>query len=367
MFSDSIARRLAETDVKRIAVIKPTALGDVVQSLPVLGALASRFPGAKVTWVISDTLSDLVSGHPDLSDWIVYRRHGGWSAWRRLLSELRSRRFDLVLDLQGLLRTGLMTRATGASVRLGLETAREGSGWSCHGLLEDTGRDVPAHRRYWRVAESLGQGHLRPDARIAIGSADRAWADVVLRQLGGSVVALHAGSRWETKRWPLEQFARVGAHAIHEHGASVVLVGSPDERIRAARLKELILGQASGGRVEDLAGRTSLKSLAAVLGGVDALITNDSGPMHLAAAMGTRVVGLFTCTSARRSGPPPSGHVLLETGVSCRASYHKTCPYSGSGHMSCLRDVSAAAACRGLDSLLDRAVRSGHLIRRAVA
>ena len=114
MFPDRIARRLDEIDVQRIAVIKPTAFGDVVQSLPVLGALAERFPEARVSWVISETLSELVNDHPGLDEWIVYSRRGGWRSWGRLLATLRNRRFDLVFDLQGLLRTGVMTRATAA-------------------------------------------------------------------------------------------------------------------------------------------------------------------------------------------------------------------------------------------------------------
>ena len=352
MVSDRINRRLSAIDVQRVAVIKPTALGDVVQSLPVLGAIRARFPAARVSWVISESLSELVADHPALDDWISYRRRGGWSGWRQLLNELHNRQFDLVFDLQGLLRTGLMTGSTRAPVRIGLETAREGAGWACHGLLEDTGRQVPAFRRYWRVAEFLGQGHLELSAGIAVSPSDRGWADVMVRQLGDRVVALHAGARWMTKRWPVEHFAAVGAHAIREHGAAVVLVGSADERMETARLKELIVGQAPGGRIENLAGQTSLKKLAAILGAVDTVVTNDSGPMHLAAAMGTPVVAVFTCTSARRSGPAPGQHIMVETGVSCGGSYHKRCPYRGVKHMACLQDVSTLQVCQGLDRLL---------------
>ncbi len=364
MFPDRIARRLDEIDVQRIAVIKPTAFGDVVQSLPVLGALAERFPAARVSWVISETLSELVSDHPGLDEWIVYRRRGGWRSWRRLLTTLRNRRFDLVFDLQGLLRTGVMTRATAAPVRIGLETAREGAGLACHGLLEDSGRQVPAHRRYWRVAEFLGMGHLEPQAGLEIPGSERAWADVMVRQLGGRVVAMHPGARWETKRWPIEHFATVGVHAIREHGASLVLVGSPDERIATARLKELILRHATDGRVENLAGGTGLKKLAAVLSAADAVVTNDSGPMHLAAAVETPVIGVFTCTTARRSGPPRGRHVLIETSVACGGSYHKRCPQRGTRHLACLQDVSAAEACAGLDRLLASAPA---IVRRKVA
>ena len=352
MFPDRVARRLDETEVQRIAVIKPTAFGDVVQSLPILGALAERFPAARVSWVISEPLSELVAGHPLLDEWIPYRRRGGWRQWRKLLATLRSRRFDLVFDLQGLLRTAVMTRATAAPLRIGLETAREGSGLACHGLLEDTGRQVPAHRRYWRVAEFLGVGGLTPRAGLENSRSEHAWADAMIRQLGGRVVAIHPGARWETKRWPIEHFAAVGVHAIREHDASLVLVGSPDERMAAARLKELILRQATGGRVENLAGQTGLKKLAAVLAAVDVVVTNDSGPMHLAAAMETPVIGVFTCTTARRSGPPGGRHVLIETSVTCGGSYHKRCPHRGDRHLACLQDVSAAEACEGLDRLL---------------
>ena len=108
----------------------------------------------------------------------------------------------------------------------------------------------------------------------------------------------------------------------------------------------------TGGRVENLAGQTGLKKLAAVLAAVDVVVTNDSGPMHLAAAMETPVIGVFTCTTARRSGPPGGRHVLIETSVTCGGSYHKRCPHRGDRHLACLQDVSAAEACEGLDRLL---------------
>ncbi|MBQ15536.1 MAG: heptosyltransferase [Planctomycetaceae bacterium] len=349
---DRLKQRLDSTDVRSIAVIKPSALGDVVQSLSLLPVLRERFPAARISWVIRDSLSPLVSGHPDLFEWIGYRRGEGWHAWRSLLLCLKQRRFDLALDLQGLLRTGLMVHATGAPVRIGLETAREGSGLACHALLNDTGRAVPAHRRYWRVAEFLGLGNRRPETTFSIGADDRSWADKLIGELGNRVVAVHPGARWQTKRWPLEQFAVVAAHVIRHHNAAVVLVGSPEERIAASRLKELALRLAPEGCVRNLAGETNLKQLAALLGSVQSLVTNDSGPMHLAAALGTPVVGLFTCTSATRSGPPPGPHVLIESTVECAGTYNRRCPNRGPRKLACLQDIAAASACDGLDKLL---------------
>lgn len=352
---DQLKHRLDSIDVRRIAVIKPSAFGDVVQSLPVLPVLKERFPSARISWVIREELSPLVSGHPDLFEWIGSRRGDGWRAWRSLLRSLQQRRFDLVLDLQGLFRTGLMVHATEAPVRIGLETAREGSGLACHALLEDTGRTVPAHRRYWRLAEFLGLADRQPDITFSIGSDDRNWADKEIHGLGGRVVALHPGARWETKRWPLEHFAVVAAHAIRQHAASVVLIGSKEELSATSKLKELILRFAPEGRVHNLAGQTTLKQLAALLGSVQSLVTNDSGPMHLAAALGTPVLGVFTCTSATRSGPPPGPHVLIESSVSCAGSYNRRCPNRGQRKLACLQDVAATTACDGLDELLEPA------------
>ena len=121
---------------RRVALIKPSSLGDVIHALPVLSALRQLWPEAAFDWVVARGLRGLVEGHPDLSAVIPFDRprlklnRAGWTELRRLLRELRSRRFDVTIDLQGLLRSGLMAWATGAPVRIGLQDAREGSRWS---------------------------------------------------------------------------------------------------------------------------------------------------------------------------------------------------------------------------------------------
>ena len=141
MFRRFTASDLNQLQPQRICLIKPSALGDVVQTLPLLPVLKHRFPEASISWVINRELRDLVDGHPALDDSIPFERRGGWSAWVGLLKTLRQRRFDLVFDLQGLLRTGVMTAATGAAVRVGLQTAREGSHFSLNFFL--TSSDIP--------------------------------------------------------------------------------------------------------------------------------------------------------------------------------------------------------------------------------
>lgn len=342
--------RLRDCRPGRICLIKPSALGDVVQTLPLLGVLRRKFPQADVYWVVNRHFADLLEGHPDLAGVIPFDRRGGWASGLQLLAELRRGQFDLVFDLQGLFRTGLMTLATRAPLRVGLETAREGSSLACHGLLAGTGRQVPARLRYRKVAEALGMGDALWQALVPISTAAHAFAAERLARLPRPILAIHAGAGWETKRWPVEKFAAVA----RRFAGSVVVVGTPAEAPLASRIVDA--KTSFGGAALNLAGQTTLKQLAAVLTKVDVLLSNDSGPLHLGAALGTPIVGVFTCTSADLSGPfaGPVGpaHVYVSTSVSCAASYRKRCPFSGAAHLACLEEISVDRVCQALERVL---------------
>lgn len=348
------ASRLSHLDARRIGLIKPSALGDVVQTLPVLPVLRRRFPAARISWVINTGLAELLEGHPDLDELIRFDRHGSWRSWFRLLNDLRRRRFDLVFDLQGLLRTGIMTAATGAPLRVGLQTAREGAHLACHWTVPDTGRDVPAHRRYGRIAEALGARELPQTIRLALTRSEIDWADDQLAELPRPVLAVNPGARWPTKRWPVEKFALLAARAVRSYELGLVILGSPAERPLADRLETQVRRSVSDPPVHNLAGRTGLRQLAALLERVDLLLTNDSGPMHLAAGLGTPVVGLFTCTSPVLSGPPGDQHELVATKVSCAASYRKRCPYRGREHLACLEELDVERVWQALVRVIEK-------------
>lgn len=337
-------------DPQRICLIKPSAFGDVIQTLPVLTALRDRFPQAEISWVINSGLSPLIDGHPHLTDWIPFHRRGGLSGWVTLLRTLRRRRFDLVLDLQGLLRTAVMCVASRAPLRLGLETAREQSHLSCHGLIPDTSKQVPAHQRYWRVAEFLGFEGSKPSAIVPVSDADSEWARTKLDDLPRPIMGIHAGARWVTKRWPWEKYAEVATRGLNDWVGSAVLLGSPDESDVSQRIARR-LAPDFGGRVLDLTGQTTLKQLAAVTAEIDFVVSNDSGPMHLADALGTPLVGVFTCTDPLRSGPPPGIHQLVSTNVECRAGYHKKCPMAGERHLACFGELDVDRVVAALDRL----------------
>lgn len=339
-FAD-IARALDATDVRRICVVKPSALGDIVQTLPLVPVLKQRFPDASLSWVVNRSFADLLADLPGLDEVHLFDRRGPWQGWWRLLRTLRSRRFDLVFDLQGLLRTATMTWATGAPVRIGLETAREGAHLSCTHTLPDTGRLVPAWQRTWRVAELLGAADVPRTTPLGLGPEHRHFAEQELAGLPRPVVAVHPGAQWATKRWPVEKFAVVLNKAVRSFHASVAVVGGPDEARLSQQLGRLLRQLCPSAPLVDLTGRTSLRQLAAVLGSVDVALTNDSGPMHLAAATGTPVVSVFTCTHPVRSGPPGDAHRLVASRVPCAASYRKKCPFRGCRHLACLDELTS--------------------------
>src|SRR5262249_19002049 len=151
---------LSQLSPRRIALIKPSALGDIVHALPVLSALRSRFPAAHISWIVNRSYASLLDGHPDLDAVVAFDRHaarrnalaGAWE-FTRFLRELWRQRFDLVLDLQGLLRTGVMALATGAPRRVGLAKAREGARWFYTDVVPAPDLNaMHAVDRYWQMA-----------------------------------------------------------------------------------------------------------------------------------------------------------------------------------------------------------------------
>jgi lipopolysaccharide heptosyltransferase II len=337
---------------RRIVIIKPSALGDVVQSLPLLPALRQRFPQAHLAWVIQSGLEDLLTNHPDLDEVLLFRRRS-WTDWQPLLRSLWSGRFDLAIDLQGLLRTGIMTAMTAAPIRLGLNTAREGSRWTLTHLVPGTGRKVAAWERYLRVLDAVGADRRAAEFKIATATNDAAWADGQLAGIRRPVIAVHPGARWETKRWPVDRFADVLASAVRAWNAGIVVLGSAGERDLAAALENRLAERGMAKSLVNLAGATTLKQLAAILQRVDAVLSNDSGPMHFAAGLGTPTLGVFTCTDPVRSGPAGSAHATVTTGLKCGGSYRKRCPHHGSDHLACFRELDSARVWSALKRLME--------------
>jgi heptosyltransferase-1 len=326
---------------KRIALIKPSALGDVVHALPVLSALRHRFPAARITWVVNAAYEPLLAGHPDLDATLPFARgalrEGVFTAARyslRFADELRRRRFDLVIDLQGLLRTGLMCAATGAPRKVGFANAREGATrfYTDRVAVPDADR-THAVDRYWRVSEYLGAGTAPKRFVVPLRPAEVAAAERDLAPLPRPWLALAVGSRWVTKCWPPAHFAALADRAQAAFGGSVLFVGTADDTPLSLEVARSLRGPS-----RDFTGKTSLPRLAALLSLSDVVVANDTGPLHLAAALGRPCVAPYTCTRAALHGPYGAAGGGVETAVACGGSYLKRCPHG----MVCMADLTPA-------------------------
>lgn len=319
---------LQDYPARRIALIKPSALGDIVHSLPVLTALRRRYPEAYIAWIVNRAYEPLLLGHSDLNATLPYDRgafrRGWWHGLKisaHFVAALRRQEFDLVIDLQGLFRSGVMALASGAARRVGLSTAREGARYfytDAVGVADFNA--VHAVDRYWLVAEALGAGAGPRRLHVPLGEAEVRWSAETLEGLPRPWLMLSVGSRWQTKRWPPEFFAELVRRAQDRFGGTVVFLGAGDEAALSRAASDLIAGP-----VCDLTGRTSLSQLAALLSRADVVLSNDSGPLHLAAALGRPVVAPYTCTRVLLHGPYGSQDGAVETRVHCRGSYLRRC------------------------------------------
>jgi lipopolysaccharide heptosyltransferase I len=331
---------LHEYEARRIALIKPSALGDIVHALPVLGALRQRYPSAHIAWVVNRAYEPLLQGHPDLNATIPFDRNAsrrglfaGVAGYIRFLAELRRGRFDLVIDLQGLLRTGIMVYASGAKRRVGLAGAREGAKYAyTDRIAVPDAENLHAIDRYWLVAEALGVKTKVVRFNLPLAPQAVQWALAELAQLPRPWLMLGVGARWMTKRWPGRHFADLIQKAQRRFGGTAIFVGGPDE----TALARLTAAELSGPSC-DLTGKTTLPQLAAVLSLGDLMLANDTGPLHLAVALGRPVISPFTCTRVRLTGPYGQQHRAVETKVWCAGSLVKTC-----GRLECMNELTPA-------------------------
>jgi heptosyltransferase-1 len=324
------------TEPRRIVLIKPSALGDIMHSLPVLHSLRRRFPDAHVAWVVNRIYEPVLRGHPDLDAIIPFDRgalRAGWFdgalAFADFLRRLRLHRFDLAIDLQGLFRTGLMTLATGARQRIGLASAREGATWFYHHRIDDQ-QVKHAVDRYGLIAESLGADARDKVFTVPVDDIAKAWAKRQLANCPRPWIAVGVGARWLTKRWPPEHFAALARRAIEHFGGTALFVGAPDETQLAQQAAALVPYP-----VCQLTGKTNLPQLIALLSEADVMLANDTGPLHVAVALGRPVVAPYTCTLVERTGPYGQAARAVETTVPCRGSCIRTCD-----RMDCMAELT---------------------------
>lgn len=322
-----LADRVRRLEPQRICIIKPSSLGDVVHCLPILPALRVLFPSSQISWVVNAVFRSLLDSHPDLDRVIAFERGGsgissrGAMATAQLCARLLREKYDLTIDLQGLLRSGLMTAATRARVRVGMADAREGAPWFYTHRVPASRLQLHAVDRVLRVVAALGLEGFKPSFHISLGDQNRLWARETLASVPRPRLLLNLGARWLTKRWPSEHFAEVARRAAAEFGAGLVCVGARADLPLAVALR-VALGPLP---LLDLSGQTTLLQLAALARESDLFVSSDTGPLHLATAAGASVVGIYTCTNPRLTGPYGPSATTVQSCVWCAPSFRKTC------------------------------------------
>lgn len=301
-------------EAPRILIVKRSALGDVVLALPVACALRDRYPDAYIAWVVESRFADVVEGHPALDEVILVNRLYLWrplglarQCWR-MSRELRRRRFDWTIDLQGLFKSAMLLPCSGAARRIGRADHRRELSYLLYNERSPLHEgNIHATNRYLEVAEYLGCDISRPRFDLPIRPDAREWADAAIRDAAmpanRPLVGLNAGTSHPRKCWPPERFVEV-ANSLD--GINWVVLGGPGEE----NLAEGIAARLRGPKVVT-AGRTNLPRLVAMLSRLDALVSGDTGPMHIAAALGVPVVALFGPTNPATNGPFGPQHRVL--------------------------------------------------------
>lgn len=315
-------KKLFKSQPKKILIIKPSSLGDVIHSLPFLNAIHNKFPQSEIHWVIAKGLEPLLAQHPMISRlWIIDKDR--WKILRRLrqtaievkdiFSSLRNEKYDLAVDLQGLLRSGILIKSTLAPVRIGFSEAREGSTFFYTHKVAG-GRDIHAVDRCLKIAAELGFDTSNP--RFPMPDIEETENVKDIKQGLGRYSIIIPGARKEANKWPAERYADLAKRLKKNF---LVIGSKADERL-GKKIEEL-----SGGFAKSIAGQTNLIELCSIIKNADYVVSNDTGPMHIAAAYGVPVVAIFGPANPARTGPYGSGHVVVQSGLECAPCYKRRC------------------------------------------
>ncbi len=361
---------LSRRDFHKILLIKLSAVGDVVHTIPVLNKLRRRYPMARLDWLVTPAIAELLRHHPAITNVIEFEREVWSTPWRlkpfvayaRLAAKLRATAYDLVVDMHGQFRTAALTLATGAPARIGFDRprahvwnasprkfpeearkhawqgAREGSWVAYTHHIPVPTLDLHAVDRYLNVGPILGLDREPADFSFPIPQSAVAAVDKLLAQHGANradIAIIAPGTIWETKQWGSDKFGQVAKHFLSK-GFAVILIGSRRERVVCEEVAALAPGAI------DLAGMTTLTELAALLRRSAIIITNDSGPMHLAVALDRPVVSVFGPTDPIWIGPYKRADAVSHADLECSPCYLRKLKHCDHDH-ACMRGISAAA------------------------
>ncbi|MFW6147355.1 MAG: lipopolysaccharide heptosyltransferase I [Thermodesulfobacteriota bacterium] len=343
-----------------ILIIKLSAIGDVVHSLPLLEALRERYHKARIDWVVEEDAAGIVEGHPCINELFIFPR----KTWLRRVSKngdrtslgreaarfvrrLRRNRYDIVIDLQGLLKSGLLTFLARGERKIALNNGREGSSLFVHERIALPAKEIHALEKYLHIARHLGVENPQWQGYIPIYESDKSYIDSLLQDLEpyGLLIAINPMAKWETKLWEPDRFALLADFLNERLDATVIFTGSPADKKPVGQIQSKMETAAL-----NLAGRITLKQLAYLYQRCAVVISTDTGPMHIAAAMKSpAVVALFGPTSPVRTGPYGSAQKVVRSGAACSPCFKKRC-----SDMRCMRQITVDMVYDAVEEVLAR-------------
>ncbi|GAB5046023.1 lipopolysaccharide heptosyltransferase I [Thermodesulfovibrio sp. TK110] len=303
---------------KKLLIVKPSSLGDIVHSLAFLNTVKENFKDIKIHWIVSKEFEELLTEHP-LIDKVITVDKNKWKdlknialtfkEFQNLRRVLKNENYDITVDLQGLLRSGIITWLSNASIRAGFKEARELSHIFYNKKIS-VSQGIHAVFRYLEVAKALGcriNSIKFPLPKVK----EPAW----LNEFDDFVVIIPS-TRWQSKNWSIPYFVELVKMLPYKF----LIVGSKSDKNEAIKIEEYTRGKA-----KSVAGKTTLKELIAVFEKSLFVITADTGTMHLAVACGKKVVALFGPTSPERTGPFGNWHLIIKSDMPCSPCFKKKC------------------------------------------
>jgi len=337
-----------KNEIKNILLIKMSALGDVVMTLPTLAALKKHYPGTAIDWLVEPAAAGLLAGHPYLNRVLVSPRpdlkalaaKGQFRRARLLLTDflrdLGRINYDVVLDLQGLLKSGLMTFLARGRRKIGFDRTREGAHLFLNEKMPPYDPEEHAALRYLKAAAYLGAAGPADDPPPRYYETPPEAEQGAEAMLGPAwnegFLVLNPGAKWATKLWPPGHWRTMAEGLAEETGLKLVLTGGPEDALMAEEICRVAPGMAV-----NLCGRTSLPELAAILARARLMVSADTGPLHLGAAVGAGGLALFGPTRPNRTGPFGGRFEIMRPPLDCLGCLKKRCP------RPCLADLSPAA------------------------
>lgn len=300
---------MPETEAKKICLVRPSAIGDTVHALGLANGLRKGYPDAHITWILQAIPFDMVRYQPCVDRFITFSRKGGIKEWRKLYRQLAGESWDLAIIPQASGKTSLIAAMLrGAKIRLGFDWKRSRD---LHWFL--TNRHIPpvpmghVQDQFLEFLAYLGIQNIPPEWDFRFTEAEIRWHDSFFREIGSPVIGFVITSAHAEKDWPPERYAAVIDHVVRSLGMAAMLMGGPG--LRERKTADRILGLCRSTPVVAL--EKPIRKTMLQLAGCRLVVSPDTGPLHIAVAMGTPVVGLYGYSDPRRCGPYRKFHDLL--------------------------------------------------------